>query len=117
MHTDVPIKPTGDWEVIRRIKMSTQSEEADTEAIKEALSALPGVRKVIVDQGRHQIDVHYDTSQTSYREIMQAMEGAGASPVNSWWSRIKTGWYQYTDDNARDNAKTPPPACCNKPPK
>jgi copper chaperone CopZ len=90
---------------------------ADVMAVERAVSSLSGVRKVALDLSKHQIEVLYDASQSAYQAIVEALEGSGYPPLNNWWGRVKGNWYQFTDANIRDNAKAPPPACCNKPPK
>ncbi|MCG8092222.1 MAG: heavy-metal-associated domain-containing protein [Candidatus Thiodiazotropha endolucinida] len=117
MKTQDSMKPTGIWEVKRRIKVPAMVQAADAMAVERAVSALSGVRKVATDLDKQQIVVRYDASQSAYQAIVEALEGAGFPPFENWWSRVKGNWYQFTDANIRDNAKAPPPACCNKPPK
>jgi copper chaperone CopZ len=112
-----PLKPRGTWEVRRRIKIPALAHAADAMAVERAVSALSGVRKVATDVDRHQVIVRYDASQTAYQMIVEVLERTGFPPLDNWWSRVKGNWYQFSDTNARDNAKAPPPVCCNKPPK
>lgn len=111
------MKPVGTWEVRRRIKIPGLAHAADTMAVEYAVSMLPGVRKVAADVGKHQVVVLYDASQLAYQSVVEVLENTGFPPVDSWWSRFKGNWFQYTDTNARESAHAPPPACCNKPPK
>jgi copper chaperone CopZ len=90
---------------------------ADAMAVERAVSVLSGVRKVATDLRKQQVVVRYDASQSAYQVILEALEGSGYPPLKTWWERVKGNWYQFTDANIRDNAKAPPPACCNKPPK
>jgi copper chaperone CopZ len=117
MKTQDSMKPTGTWEVRRRIKIPALVHAADAMAVERAVSALPGVRKVATDVDKHQLAVRYDASQSAYQAIVEVLENAGFPPLNTWFSRFKGNWFQFSDTNARDNAKAPPPACCNKPPK
>ncbi len=117
MPTPDTTQTTDSWVVRRHIKIPALSQAADAAAVVGTIGELPGIHSVTTDLDRHQILVDYDASQSSYREIKQALMDAGLPPANSWWDRMKGGWYQYTDENARENAKAPPPACCNKPPK
>jgi copper chaperone CopZ len=111
------MKPTGIWEVRRRIKVQALVQAAHAMAVERAVSALPGVRKVATDLDKQQVVVRYDASQTAYQVILEALEGSGYPPLKNWWGRVKGNWYQFTNANVRDNAKAQPPACCNKPPK
>lgn len=73
--------------------------------------------KVATDVDRHQVIVRYDASQSSYQSIVEVLGKTGFSPLDSWWNRVKGNCYQFSDTNVRDNAKAPPPACCNRPPR
>jgi hypothetical protein len=66
---------------------------------------------------RQRLDVRYNASQLNYQLIAETLEKTGFPVWDNWWSRLKDNWYRFSGDNARDNAKAPPPACCNKPPK
>jgi copper chaperone CopZ len=112
-----PMKPADTWEVRRRIKIPALVHAADAVAVERATSALSGVRKVATDVDKHQVVVQYDASQSAYQAIEEVLKNTGFPPLDSWWSRVKSNWFQFSDTNARDNAKAPPPACCNKPPK
>ena len=112
-----PLKPAGAWEVRRRIRIPALADAADAAAAESALGRLPGVRGVAADARTRQVAVRYDASRTAYREIAAALESAGFPPAGNWWGRLRGGWYQFSDTNARENAQAPPPACCNKPPR
>lgn len=116
MKTRDPMKPVGVWDVRRRINISTLVHADDAMAIESTIGALPGVCKVFADVEKHRVTVRYDASQINYQAILDALENTSFPPMNSWWSRFKGGWFQFADVNARDNAKAPPAACCNKPP-
>jgi len=117
MNAQDPMKPTGTWEVRRRIRIPALVHAADAMAVEFAVSALSGVRKVATDVDKHQLVVRYDASESAYQEIVEVLENAGFPPLSTWLSRMKGSLFQFSDTNARDNAKAPPPACCNKPPK
>jgi len=110
-------KPSGPWEVKRRIKLQAMEHAADALAVERALAALPGVVKVAADLEKHRVVVRYDASRQNYQILVETMEKTGFPPQDNWWSRFKGNWYRFTDETARENAKAPPPACCNKPPK
>lgn len=117
MKTQDPMKPVGVWEVRRSIRIPALVHAADTMAVERAVGALSGVRKVVTDVDKHQLVVRYDASQSSYQAIVEVLEIAGFPPLDNWWNRVKGNCYQFSDTNAKDNAKAPPPACCNRPPK
>ena len=81
------------------------------------LGEMEGLHRLDFNMAKKQMTVDYDASRLSYQMIVDRLENIGFPASDSWWSRIKGGWYQYADSNLRDNAKAPPPTCCNKPPK
>jgi len=111
------MKSDGVWDVNRRIQIPGLVHAADGMAIERAVNAVSGVRSISMDMDKHQILVRYDASRSDYEEIVEVLENTGFPSSENWWSRVRGSWYQYSDTNARDNAKAPPPACCNKPPK
>ena len=117
MKTSSSMKSDGAWDVNRRITIPALVHAADGMAIERVVNAISGVRNVSINVDKHQVAVRYVASKTDYREILELMENTGFPPLDSWWSRVRGNWYEFSDSNARDNAKAPPPACCNKPPK
>jgi copper chaperone CopZ len=117
MSTGESLKPSGPWEVHRSIRIPSLGHAADGLAVERAVSELPGMIKVIANVERQRVGVRYNASLLSYQRILETLEETGFPPRNNWWSRLKGNWYNFSEENIRDNAKAPPPACCNKPPK
>ena len=111
------MKPTGTWEVRRRIRVPVLGHTADTMAVERVLGALSGVRMVAGNVAKRQVTVLYDAPVLDYRSIEEELQNMGFPPLDTWWSRFKGSWFQYTDTNARENANARPSPCCNKPPK
>ncbi len=103
--------------VRRRIEIPALSGDVDRVLVEQALNALPGVANATADSAKHNLEVEYDAARIDYQAIMKTVESVGFPPSHGWSSRIRGSVYQFLDSNARDNAKAPPPACCNKPPK
>ncbi len=93
------------------------ADDADAMMVEQAVNALPGVANVAADIAKHRLMVQYVAAQLDYQAIIQALDSVGFPPSHGWRSRIRGSVYQFLDANARDNAKNPPPPCCNKPPK
>ncbi len=91
--------------------------EADAMMVEAKIRSLPGVGAVTADINKHRIVVCYNVTKTDYLTVLGALEDCGFPSVNSWLSRRKRDWYEFTETNAKDNSKAPPAACCNKPPK
>ncbi|MEW8029015.1 MAG: heavy-metal-associated domain-containing protein [Candidatus Thiodiazotropha sp.] len=117
MNRQISMKPSGPWEVRRRIKLQSMGHAADALAVERALTELPGVVKVAADVAKHRVVVRYNASQQNFQNIVETMEKTGFPPLNNWWSRFKRNWYRSSDEITRENANAPPPKCCNKPPK
>lgn len=117
MKAQTSLKPSGPWEVRRRIRMPSLTHQADGLAAERAVSELSGVVAVIANVEKHRLDIRYDASRLNYLRIVETLEQTGFPPLVSWWSRMKSNWYRFSDETARENAQAPPPACCNKPPK
>lgn len=111
------LKPAGTWEVLRRIRISPANHADDFLTVEDSIRELTGVNKIVIDNKTQELWVLYDASQVDYRAIVQSLTDTGFPPLDNWWARFKGRIYQYSDTNARDNAKAPPPACCNKSPK
>ncbi|MEJ2453463.1 MAG: heavy-metal-associated domain-containing protein [Candidatus Thiodiazotropha sp.] len=111
------LKPSGPWEVRRRIRLPSLSHQADALAVEGVISALPGVVTAVADVEKQRLDIRYDASRLNYLRIVEALEQTGFPALVSWWSRMKSNWYRFTDETARENANVPPSACCNKPPR
>lgn len=104
-------------EVRRWIEIPVLADDADAMMVEQAVNALPGVANVAADIAKHRLMVQYVAAQLDYQAIIQALDSVGFPPSHGWRSRIRGSVYQFLDANARDNAKNPPPPCCNKPPK
>ncbi len=105
------------WNVTRHIPLSRALQDGEALELMQTLENLYGVTSVVIDKGNRQICVVYDASRVDYRTLILAVEEAGLARASGWWNGLKAKLYAYSDANARENAKAPPPACCNKPPK
>jgi len=112
-----PTQPSGPLEFRRRIRVPALMHEADAITLQAKVGSLPGVRAVVVDLRQRWVMVCYDVTKSDYLAVIGALEDSGFTSEDNWFSRRKKEWYGFTETNAKDNAKAPPPACCNKPPK
>lgn len=117
MKSQRQLKPAGTWEVLRRIRIARTTPPDALLATGDAIRELPGVKNIAIESDRRELRILYDASQVNYSEIIQLLTDADLPPVDHWWARLKARIYQFSDSNARDNAKAPPPACCNKSPR
>lgn len=117
MKTKERVKTEGAWDVRRKFIIADVASAADLEEAERTVLELPGVLSVTGDMKKGQVIVRYDASQIAYQMILNTLRNVGFTPLNNWWNRMKGGWFQYTDTNARDNAKARSAACCSRPPK
>jgi len=90
---------------------------ADVAAVQKTLRDLHGMLEVQADLHDRAVQVHYDITSCDYRNVESALAAAGFPVPQTLWTRLKANWYQYLDTTGRDNAATPTPPCCNRPPK
>ncbi len=105
------------WEVVRTIRIPSLSTATDAQEIRRALQEAPGVLELGLDLAKRRIQVRYDVNQMNYRVLLDLLEQGGHPTPSGFTRRIITALRDYADTNARDNAKAPPPPCCNKPPR
>lgn len=105
------------WLVRRRFRIPALGEATDIPALNRVIEALPGVREARAEVAKQRLVVHYAASETDYRQISAALTKLGYAVAQDRWSALKGAWYQFTDNNVRENAQAPAPACCNKPPR
>jgi NADP-dependent 3-hydroxy acid dehydrogenase YdfG len=74
----------------------------------------PGVALANVSADGH-LEVRYDASRIGFEEIEQILNEAGLARPTNLASRIKSGWFRFTDDNVRANAHATH-TCCSRPP-
>ena len=107
----------GVWDVRRTIAVPLLTATSDIAGITAALESLDGVKDVSVALEKKRINVVYNASQIDFQTIASLLSELGYPLRDNWWSNLRAKIYQFTDTNARENANTPAPPCCNKPPK
>ena len=105
------------WTVRRNLRLARAVSADEVARIEEALASLEGLVGYSIEQGSDRLKVSYNVMKMDYRVLGNALDKSGCSLASRRWSRIKGWFYQFSDTNARDNAKAPPPPCCNKPPR
>ena len=106
----------GPWEVRRKFKVADLSDPAKGEHVEQALNQIAGVRGLAIDIPHRLVRVRYETTETDYQTIRNALTAAGLSPVRGWWADRRARWLHSLDLTSRENAGAKPSACCNRPP-
>ena len=107
----------GAWDARRTLAVPALSHAADVAAVEKALRELPGVLEIHADCGHRTVQVRYDITSCDYHTVESTLAAAGFPVPRTLWARLKGNCYQYIDSTGRDNAATPTPPCCNRPPK
>lgn len=101
--------------VHRSLRMQGVHHQNDAQILQQCLVKQKGVKNVDIDVKRARLKITYDASQVGFGAIERALADTGYPPETNWWSRLKSGWYRYLDENAQANAKTKGGACCGNP--
>ncbi|MDL0433476.1 hypothetical protein QPM17_20235 [Marinobacter sp. TBZ242] len=64
-------------------------------------------------RSNNRLQVTYDGSHWSIDELLELIKDRGGQLKLGWWAQRKLGWYRFTDDNVRANAKHEG-FCCSK---
>ncbi len=102
--------------VKRHLKLGDLDTEK-TEAIAQEIGQLLGVDTVTLNSETRRLDIAYDASQLSIEQVEEIVRKHGSDLDHSWWTHFKEGWYSFTDQNVRDNAKHEPWCCSKVPPR
>jgi len=98
----------------RTFKLGIPISDIQGHSLQIALSAMMGVRKVQVVNGK--VSITYDLLEATAEQIEKELVQAGSELETGWSTRLKRGWINYTEENELDNLATGDSACCNKPP-
>lgn len=118
MRTFQKIHPLEDINVVKRhfdIPSLADSQQGDR--ISRLLENINGVYKVSVNTEKNRLSVWYNILNTGYTALLKLLEDSDISVKQGMLFHIKRNFIEYTEQNMRENAKAPPPLCCNKPPK
>jgi len=109
------IKHDDAFVVHRLLRIRGAQDDNSMGIIGDRLGALEGMQKVEPGPGREKITITYNAAQLGFAEIEKNLVDIGYPSAVGWWSRFKSGWYRYLDENAQTNAKSKGGACCNNP--
>ena len=111
------MKNTAHWQVKRKVKVPSLQKYQQFDAISELLITVSGVKNVLESVQKKYIIISYDATKVNYCFLLEKLGSAGFQVSISYWQSIKRICYQFIDDNIKNNAKAPAPACCNKVPR
>jgi hypothetical protein len=98
------------------LPLAQELDEGPASALNHALSELDGVVACDLDRRHTHLRVRYDVTRTGLDAILQVLDRFGLAPAPGLATRLRFGLCRFREQNARDNARAPTPACCNRPP-
>ena len=101
--------------VIRHLKLSGITED-NIQLITSQIDATFGIDAVSFEQAKQTLHIGYDATHCELDGIENIIKINGADISHDWWTNFKEGYYQFVDENIRDNAKHKPWSCHTQPP-
>lgn len=105
---------TGPSIMHRRLRLADVP-PANLAELAQRLVAEQGVLGAAPTHDGKGIQVTYDAAFTDYGVLEQCAAAAGSPPPANAFSRLRSAWFCYLDQNARDNAGHGGGACCSQP--
>ena len=100
--------------VLRHLKLSN-TDEAKISAIVRDIDAMFGIDAISFEQAKQTLHIGYDATHCELDGIENIIKINGADISHDWWTNFKEGYYQFVDENIRENAKHKPWSCHTQP--
>jgi len=100
--------------VVRNLRLSNVY-EANCEPLIEEIDKLFGIDEVSYNIKEGAIHLAYDATHIDLDGIEAIIRKHGADLHNDWWTHTKEGYYQFVDQNIKDNATHKPWSCHHLP--
>lgn len=114
-HPDHQANAATEFTVCRKVRIATPDvSEAQLRLVEERS---PDRLSLARDSHGGELRVTYDSSVLSFSQILAWLGEAGLTPSDTWWFRLKSSLYDFTDGNSAAQAQARPKGCCNKIPK
>jgi len=97
----------------RKMKLS-HSANGLIEKAAQTLNELNGVKEFNYDQNRGILTVRYDLESVLLKKIEEVISEHRIQLDNGFFSKMKRGWYYYTEQNELDNLHVHS-SCCSDP--
>lgn len=101
--------------VVRHFKLEPADGTCLLDAIAE-VDELLGLDDISFDDRTHVLNIAYDASRLCLDGIEDILKKHGVEISHDWWTRFKTGYYRFVDENVKDNASHEPWSCHQSPP-
>lgn len=101
--------------VVRHLKLEPADGSRLLDAIAE-IDELYGLDDISFDDRYHVLNIAYDASRLCLDGVEDVLKKHAVEVSHDWWTRFKTGYYRFVDDNVKDNAGHEPWSCHQSPP-
>lgn len=101
---------------VERVIKITGLTENNTAQLLAEIDSLKGVDHVSIDNKRSELTAVYDASLCNINLIEDVINACGLHIADDWWSQLKESYYEFVDQNVKDNAAHEPWSCHKIPP-
>jgi len=101
--------------VVRHLKLEGVN-ETNRDAIVEAIDNTFGIDSVHYDDKTATLHLAYDATHCQLDGLEEMLIQHDADVSHDWWTHFKEGYYQFVDENVRNNATHVPLSCHKVPP-
>lgn len=101
--------------VVRHLKLENVNAENKLAMIAE-IDQIFGLDNVSFDEKTQSINLAYDASRCNIESLEEIIKKHGADIAHDIWTHFKESYYQYVDQNVKDNAEHEPWRCHKTPP-
>jgi hypothetical protein len=96
--------------VIRHLRLTGVTSD-NIDLIIRDIDSTMGVDAVSFEESSNTLHVGYDATHCELDGIENVVRMHRADISDDWWTHFKEGYYQFVDENIRENAKHKPWSC------
>ncbi len=101
--------------VVRHLKLVGITDD-NIDAIIAGIDGTFGIDAVSFEEAKSTLHIGYDATHCNLDGIEKIIRDNGADVSDDFWTKMKEGYYQFVDENIRENAKHKPWSCHHVPP-
>lgn len=101
--------------VLRHLKLTNVDDDKISAIIRD-IDTTFGVDAVSFENKKQILHIGYDATHCELDGIENIVKINGGDISHDWWTNFKEGYYQFVDENIRENAKHKPWSCHSLPP-
>ena len=102
-------------QVIRHLRLEGPVQDCH-QLIEDEIDQLMGVDTVSINVPQKVLNVSYDAAKRQLDDIEEIVRKYKCDIAHDLWTHFKEGYYQFVDQNVKDNANHEPWSCHKRPP-